>query len=55
VDGVQIFWVNSMSLKHTGSEVALQRSKLQSVLFVTLEKELDQAIAESTDSVVQHD
>jgi hypothetical protein len=55
VDRVEIAGIPSMAIKDAGGKSALQRGKTKAVLRVALQDELDEAVAEAADAVVEED
>jgi hypothetical protein len=55
VDGIEVAGIASVAIKDAGGKSALQRSKAKAVLRVALKDELDKAVAEAADAVVEED
>jgi hypothetical protein len=55
VDGVESGGVGSVTREDGGSKGALQRGEAEDIIVIAAENELDEAVAESADAVVEND
>ena len=55
VDGIEVVRVGGVASEDTGCERALQGSKTENCVAIAAEDELDEAVAESADAVVEKD
>ena len=53
VESIQSVWVESMAFEDRARDSALQGSETKTIFAITLQDELDEAVAESADAVVE--